>query len=40
VDAAVSAEHDLADLRLRLLAAEFDSQRQLAAIERLTGDDL
>jgi len=36
----LSAEHDLADLRLRLLSAEFDSQRQLAAIERLTGDDL
>ena len=34
------AEHDLADLRLQLLSAEFDSQRQLAAIERLIGGDL
>ncbi len=34
------AEHDLADLRIQLLSAEFDSQRQLAAIERLVGDDL
>jgi len=34
------AEHDLADLRIQLLSAEFDSQRQLAAIERLIGDDL
>lgn len=34
------AQHDLADFRLQLLAAEFDSQRQLAAIERLVGGDL
>jgi outer membrane protein TolC len=34
------AEHDLADLRIQLLSAEFDSQRQLAAIERLVGEDL
>ena len=34
------AEHDLADLRIQLLSAEFDAQRQLAAIERLIGDDL
>ena len=33
-------EHDLSDIRLQLLAAEFDSQRQLAAIERLIGGDL
>src|SRR3984893_14592121 len=34
------AEHDLANLRIELLSAEFDQQRQLAAIERLIGDDL
>jgi outer membrane protein TolC len=34
------AEHELADLRIQLLSAEFDSQRQLAAIERLIGDEL
>lgn len=34
------AEHDLADLRIQFLSAEFDVQRQLAAIERLIGDDL
>nr|WP_314070946.1 TolC family protein [uncultured Roseococcus sp.] len=34
------AQHDLADFRLQLLAAEFDGQRQLAAIERLLGGDL
>jgi hypothetical protein len=34
------AEHDLADLHIQLLSAEFDAQRQLAAIERLIGDDL
>ncbi|WP_187830044.1 TolC family protein [Siccirubricoccus phaeus] len=34
------AQHDLADFRLQLLAAEFDGQRQLAAIERLVGGDL
>ena len=34
------AEHDLANLRIELLSAEFDKQRQLAAIERLIGGDL
>jgi outer membrane protein TolC len=34
------AEHDLADQRIELLSAEFDQQRQLAAIERLIGSDL
>lgn len=34
------AQHDLADFRLQLLSAEFDGQRQLAAIERLVGGDL
>jgi outer membrane protein, heavy metal efflux system len=34
------AEHDLADQRIELLSAEFDQQRQLAAIERLMGGDL
>jgi cobalt-zinc-cadmium efflux system outer membrane protein len=34
------AEHDLADLRIELLGAEFEQQRQLAAIERLIGDAL
>ena len=34
------AEHDLANLRIELLSAEFDQQRQLAAIERLIGSDL
>jgi outer membrane protein TolC len=34
------AEHDLADLRIELLNAEFDQQRQLAAIERLVGGEL
>jgi outer membrane protein TolC len=34
------AEHDLADLRIDLLNAEFDQQRQLAAIERLIGGNL
>jgi len=34
------AKHDLADLRLKLLDLEFDVQRQLAAIERLVGEDL
>ena len=36
----LSAEHDLANLRIELLNAEFDQQRQLAAIERLIGGDL
>jgi outer membrane protein, heavy metal efflux system len=36
----LSAEHDLANLRIELLSAEFDQQRQLAAIERLIGGDL
>src|SRR5262249_56544804 len=31
------AEHDLAALRIELLNAEFDQQRQLAAIERPVG---
>jgi cobalt-zinc-cadmium efflux system outer membrane protein len=34
------AEHDLANLRIELLGAEFDQHRQLAAIERLIGGDL
>jgi outer membrane protein, heavy metal efflux system len=34
------AEHDLANLRIELLSAEFDQRRQLAAIERLIGSDL
>ncbi len=34
------AEHDLAELRIQLLNAEFDAQRQLAAIERLIGSEL
>ena len=34
------AQHDLADFRLQLLSAEFDSQRQMAAIERLLGGEL
>ena len=34
------AEHDLADLRIELFNAEFDQQRQLAAIERLVGGEL
>ncbi len=34
------AEHDLANLRIELLNAEFDQQRQLAMIERLIGGDL
>ena len=34
------AEHDLANLRIELFSAEFDQQRQLAAIERLIGADL
>jgi outer membrane protein, heavy metal efflux system len=34
------AEHDLANLRIELLSAEFDQQHQLAAIERLIGGDL
>src|SRR6202048_467599 len=34
------AEHDLANLRIELLSAEFDQQRQLAAIDRLIGGDL
>lgn len=34
------AEDDLADLRVELLTAEFDQQRQLAAIERLIGGEL
>jgi cobalt-zinc-cadmium efflux system outer membrane protein len=34
------AEHDIADQRIELLSAEFDQQRQLAAIERLIGGDL
>jgi outer membrane protein TolC len=36
----VLSEHDLANLRIVLLSAEFDQQRQLAAIERLIGGDL
>ena len=38
--AVLRAQHDLADFRLQLLSAEFDGQRQLAAIERLVGGDL
>ena len=34
------AQHDLADFRLQLLSAQFDGQRQLAAIERLVGGEL
>ena len=34
------AEHDLANLRIELLTAELDQQRQLAAIERLIGGEL
>jgi len=34
------SEHDLSDIRLQLLAAEFNSQRQRAVIERLIGGDL
>ena len=37
---ALRNEHDLSDIRLQLLAAQFDAQRQLAAIERLIGGDL
>jgi len=33
-------EHDLSDIRLQLLSAEFDSQRARAAIERLIGGEL
>ncbi|MCW3476389.1 TolC family protein [Limobrevibacterium gyesilva] len=36
----LQSEHDLADLRLQLLTADIDVQRQLAAIERLIGGDL
>ena len=36
----LAAKHDLADQRIELLSAEFDQQRQLAAIERLIGGDL
>lgn len=34
------AEHDFADIRRQLLGAEFDAQRQLAAIEHIIGGDL
>jgi outer membrane protein TolC len=34
------AEHDLADLRVELLNAELEQQRQLATIERLIGGEL
>ncbi|MFC4168640.1 TolC family protein [Teichococcus aestuarii] len=34
------AQHDLIGYRLQLLSAEFDGQRQMAAIERLVGGDL
>ncbi len=37
---ALQAERDLYDLRLQLFATELDEQRQLAAIERLIGEDL
>lgn len=40
LSAALQAEHDLYDLRVQLLATELDEQRQLAAIERLIGEDL
>jgi outer membrane protein TolC len=40
ITAVLQAEHDLVDLRLQLLAAELEGQRQLAAIERLIGSDL
>lgn len=40
LETVLRSEHDLSDIRLQLLAAEFDSQRRLAAIERLIGGDL
>ncbi|MDR3537502.1 MAG: TolC family protein [Acetobacteraceae bacterium] len=40
LESVLRSEHDLSDVRLQLLAAEFDSQRELAAIERLIGGDL
>jgi outer membrane protein TolC len=40
LSSALQAEHDLYDLRVQLLATELDEQRQLAAIERLIGEDL
>lgn len=40
LSAALQAEHDLYDLRVQLLTTELDEQRQLAAIERLIGEDL
>ncbi len=40
LSSALQAQRDLYDIRLQLLAAELDEQRQLAAIERLVGEDL
>jgi outer membrane protein TolC len=40
LETVLRSEHDLADNRLQLIAAEYDSQRQLAAIERLIGGEL
>lgn len=40
LETVLRSEHDLADIRLQLIAAEFDSQRQLAALERIIGGDL
>ncbi len=40
LETVLRSEHDLSDIRLQIIAAEFDSQRQLAAIERLIGGDL
>jgi outer membrane protein TolC len=40
LETVLRSEHDLADIRLQLIAADYDSQRQLAAIERLIGGDL
>ncbi len=36
----LQAEHDLYELHIQLLTTELDEQRQLAAIERLIGEDL
>lgn len=40
LSSALQAQRDLYELRLQLFAAELDEQRQLAAIERLVGEDL
>lgn len=40
LSSSLQAQRDLYELRLQLLAAELDEQRQLAAIERLVGEDL